>query len=94
MDDVLRMLENLPGVGLSNSKNVNVSGMNVRQYDYSKNGSDFSVSVVGPTNNNFYVLEYTKDKDFTDDYTRIRDIYQQANKPRDVLPTAGRIQRR
>lgn len=80
MPELLSLLEkNLPGAKLVNKEKSNVRGLEISKFDFHDAKGDFTITLIGPTNNYFYLLEYTKSQDFSEDFFRFSEIYRIAN---------------
>lgn len=89
LDDVKRLLDsNLNDRKLKQKlrQHTNVRGVDCLQYEFAdEKDQEFTVSLVGPTNQHFYTLEYTKQADLQPDLQQVASVYEQANKPREPL---------
>jgi SpoVK/Ycf46/Vps4 family AAA+-type ATPase len=65
---------------------TNVRGVDCLQYEFADEANqEFTISLVGPTNQHFYTLEYTKKANLNADLQQVASIYEEANKPREPL---------
>ena len=80
LPEVTSLLEkSLPGAVLLNKEKSNIQGLEILKFDFRDSQGDFTVTLIGPTNNYFYLLEYTKSSSFAEDYSRFSEIYRAAN---------------
>mmetsp|Transcript_23956 Transcript_23956/g.42429 ORF Transcript_23956/g.42429 Transcript_23956/m.42429 type:complete len:453 (+) Transcript_23956:35-1393(+) len=87
LEDVKRLLDqNLNDSALKTRQrqHTNVRGVDCLQYEFfDEKNQEFTVSLVGPTNQHFYTLEYTKRTDLDPNLKELASVYEQANKPRE-----------
>ena len=89
LTEVISQLEkNFQGVKLINKEKSNVMGVDILKFDFSDDQGPFTVSLIGPTNNHFYLLEYTKTNEFAQDFLRISNLYRAANQSKAPTPQA------
>jgi SpoVK/Ycf46/Vps4 family AAA+-type ATPase len=86
LQTVMNFLENNledKNLRLINKEKKPVGNLECLRFDYTDNSSDFTITLVGPNNNHFYIFEYTKQQDFSKDFDRITNIYEKANREPD-----------
>jgi SpoVK/Ycf46/Vps4 family AAA+-type ATPase len=80
LPEVIKYLETkTQGARLVSKEKKNVNGLDIHKFTFQDEKGDFTVTLIGPTNNYFYLLEYTKNTEFLWDYNRLSDIYKIAN---------------
>ena len=82
LPEVMATLERQSNCRLISKENSKIGNMNIYKYNYTDNEGDFGISLIGPSNNHFFVLEYTKSGQLANDYDRFLDIYTTANHSR------------
>jgi len=83
LGNVIKHLENEVDAKIRNKEKTRIRGMDCIRYDFGSPNDEFTVTLIGPTNNYFYLFEYVKKEGFNKDFERLSQIYQKANKQMD-----------
>ena len=85
LPELLQFLEKLPNTSLARKEKQKVQGLDCWRFDFQDTHGEFSVTLVGPNSSHFFQIDYSGERDLSEDLDRLSQIYQKANKPRDDL---------
>lgn len=80
LQDILSLLDNnVKNAKLVKKEKSSIKPMEILKYTFQDSKGEFTITLIGPTNNYFYLLEYTKMNEFMHDFERFAEIFRVAN---------------
>ena len=79
LPDIQKEIEGGLGCKVVSRESSKVGNMNLFNYKLEDSQGEFTISLIGPANSYFYLFEYTKSSDFTQDIDRFTSLFKIAN---------------